>query len=55
VLEQVHALLRQTIPAMECDRYLAPDIETATRMVREGALGRILRSLADVPQLWVAV
>jgi len=54
-LEQVHALLRQSIPAMEHDRYLAPDIETATRMVREGALGRILRSLADVPQLWVAV
>jgi histidine ammonia-lyase len=54
-LEQVHTLLRATVPAMESDRYLAPDMEAATRMVRDGALGRVLRSLPDLPQLWVAV
>jgi histidine ammonia-lyase len=54
-LEQVHALLRATVPAMEQDRYLAPDMEAATRMVCDGALGRVLRSLPDLPQLWVAI
>jgi histidine ammonia-lyase len=54
-LEQVHALLRDTIPAMHQDRHLAPDMEAATRMVRDGSLGRILRGLPGLPQLWVAV
>jgi histidine ammonia-lyase len=52
-LEQAHALLRSRVPAMAQDRYLAPDIETATAMVRDGSLSSILHSLADLPPLWV--
>jgi histidine ammonia-lyase len=52
-LEQAHALLRQQVPALTQDRYLAPDIENATRLVRNGALSRILRSLPDLPTLWL--
>jgi histidine ammonia-lyase len=51
-LEQAHALLRQQVPALSQDRYLAPDIEHATRLVRSGSLSRILRSLPDLPTLW---
>jgi histidine ammonia-lyase len=54
-LEQVHALLRKDIAAHHVDRYLAPDIEHATQLVRDGELGRILRSLTHLPTLWVAV
>ena len=54
-LEQAHALLRREIPAMDQDRYLAPDIEHATTLVRNGALSRILRALPDLPNLWIAV
>jgi histidine ammonia-lyase len=51
-LESVHALLRTRCPAMMQDRYLAPDIETATRLVRDGSLARILRTLPGLPTLW---
>jgi len=54
-LEQAHALLRQQIPAMAQDRYLAPDIEHATTLVRNGSLSRIFRSLAGLPQLLIPV
>lgn len=30
--------LRDAVPTLDADRYLAPDIETAARLVREGAL-----------------
>jgi histidine ammonia-lyase len=53
-LEEVHALLRARCPAMMQDRYLAPDIEAAGSMVSEGALGRVFRSLPELPALWVA-
>jgi histidine ammonia-lyase len=53
-LEQAHALLRHQIPAMHQDRYLAPDIEHATTLVRNGALSRIFKALPGLPQLWVA-
>jgi histidine ammonia-lyase len=53
-LEQAHALLRQHIAAVDQDRYLAPDIEHATRLVRNGALSRIFRSVGGLPKLWVA-
>jgi histidine ammonia-lyase len=53
-LEQAHALLRQTVPAMAQDRYLSPDIERATTLVRDGSLGRILRRLPNLPLLWIA-
>ena len=52
-LEAAHALLRAHSPAVPCDRYLAPDIERATALVRDGALSRILRSLPDLPALWI--
>jgi histidine ammonia-lyase len=52
-LEQVLALLRQQVPAMEQDRYLAPDIEHASTLVRSGSLSRIFRTLPDLPKLWL--
>lgn len=51
-LEQVHTLLRSHCPAMMQDRYLAPDIEAASTLVRDGALARILRTLPGLPTLW---
>ncbi len=54
VLEQAHAALRAVCPAMIQDRYLAPDIEAATALVRNGGLARILRTLPALPELWVA-
>ena len=54
-LEQVHALLRAQCPAMMQDRYLAPDIEAASALVRGGELARILRTLPGLPALWIAV
>jgi histidine ammonia-lyase len=52
-LEQAHALLRERCPAMPADRYLAPDIERATRAVTDGTLARILRTLPGLPALWI--
>ena len=52
-LEQVQALLRNQVPAMTQDRYLAPDIEHASQLVRDGSLARILRSLPELPKLWI--
>jgi histidine ammonia-lyase len=51
-LEQAHAVLRARVPAMPQDRYMAPDIEAATALVREGALSRILRAHQALPALW---
>ncbi len=51
-LEQVHALLRSSVPAMAQDRYMAPDIERATELVKSGALARILHTLPQLPILW---
>jgi histidine ammonia-lyase len=51
-LEQVHALLRSTVSAMAQDRHLAPEMMRATRLVRDGSLARILRTLPDLPALW---
>ncbi len=49
VLEAAHALLRRAVPAMPQDRYLAPDIDTATAMVTDGSLARILQTLPQAP------
>jgi histidine ammonia-lyase len=38
-LEQVHALLRARVPYFASDRFFAPDIEAAKRMVVDGELG----------------
>jgi histidine ammonia-lyase len=51
-LEQAQALLRAVCPSVDADRYLAPDIERATKLVTDGALSRVLRSLAGLPALW---
>ena len=52
LLEEVHALLRKEVPAHNEDRYLSPDIVQATNLVRDGSVGRCLRNLVSVPQLW---
>ncbi len=52
-LEGAHALLRQTVPPMVQDRYLAPDIEAATALVGDGSLARMLRNLPGLPTLWI--
>ena len=44
---------RETVPAMPHDRYLAPDIERAAALVRDGSLARILRTLPNLPVLWI--
>jgi len=54
-LEQVHAQLRQHVPSIAQDRYLAPEMARATAMVRDGSLARILRTLPDLPALWMPV
>jgi len=53
VLEQVHALLRSDTPSMAQDRYMAPNIARATNLVRDGSLVRILRTLPELPPLWI--
>jgi histidine ammonia-lyase len=52
VLEQAQALLRERVPAMPTDRFIAPDIEQATRLVNNGALAKLLRTLPELPALW---
>jgi histidine ammonia-lyase len=54
-LEAAHALLRAHCPAMMQDRYIAPDIEAAARLVRSGSLGGaagVLQGLDGLPRLW---
>jgi histidine ammonia-lyase len=51
-LEAAHALLRGQCAAMPTDRYLAPDIDRATALVRAGALARVLRTVPGLPALW---
>jgi histidine ammonia-lyase len=52
-LEQAYGLLRAHCPPVTEDRYLAPDIQRATRAVTDGTLARVLRSLSDLPALWI--
>jgi histidine ammonia-lyase len=52
-LEKTHSLLRTCCPAMERDHYLAPDIERATALVRDGAVSNVLKTLPSMPRLWV--
>ena len=53
-LEQAHAVLRGELRGVMHDRYIAPDIEAASALVRDGSLARILRTLPGLPALWVA-
>ena len=41
------------LSAMVRDRHLAPEIERATQLVRDGSLAGILRRLDDLPALWI--
>ncbi|MDH4050338.1 MAG: histidine ammonia-lyase [Rubrivivax sp.] len=52
-LEAVHARLRAGCPPMAQDRYLAPDIDAATRLVADGTLAGLLHRLDGLPALWV--
>jgi histidine ammonia-lyase len=47
-LEHVHALLRERVPAFEEDRFFAPDIEAARRMVVGGELSAACKELFAV-------
>ncbi|MFO1329463.1 MAG: histidine ammonia-lyase, partial [Rubrivivax sp.] len=53
-LEAAHALLRQSCPSVDVDRFLAPDIERASGLVHQGRLGPLLRALPEVPPMWIA-
>jgi len=52
-IETALALLREHVPALAGDRYLGPDIERATRLVRSGAVSDTLRGVGG-PALWIA-
>lgn len=39
-LQAVVARLREAVPALEADRYLAPDLQAAAGLVRDGDLTR---------------
>ena len=51
-LEAAHRTLRAACPPMMHDRYLAPDMERATALVRDGSVGAVLGGLAVRPDLW---
>ena len=51
-LEGAHALLRRDCPPMPHDRYIAPDIERATALVRSGAIAGALHAIDDLPAWW---
>ena len=46
-LEAARAALRERVPALEDDRYLAPDMAVATALIEDGALSR----LAPLPEV----
>jgi histidine ammonia-lyase len=54
-LEAAVALLRERCPTMTQDRFLAPEIEASTVLVRDGALARVLHTLPGLPALWIPV
>ena len=41
-LEKVHAVIRVVVPALDEDRYMAPDIEAAKSLVQSGAFDRLM-------------
>jgi histidine ammonia-lyase len=50
-LEQVHALVRQTCPAMPTDHYMAPDIAHAFELVGSGALTALVQDVGGLVAL----
>ena len=53
-IETAHAHVRSQCATMVRDRHLAPEIERATQLVRDGSLAGILRRLDGLPALWIA-
>lgn len=56
-LEKAHAILRERSAAIAEDRYFAPEIETASHLVRSGALSEIFRTIpqyTELPALWTS-
>jgi len=51
-LETAYSLLRMHCAPMDHDRYLAPDIERSTALVRDGHLAQILKMFTELPPLW---
>jgi len=45
LLESVRARLRADVPALDHDRHLAPDIERAATLVRDGAIAQICKGV----------
>jgi histidine ammonia-lyase len=45
VLEQVRARVRRDVPALDTDRYFAPDIAKATALVRGGAIAELCKDV----------
>jgi histidine ammonia-lyase len=54
-LEAAHRLLRERVPRYDHDRYMAPDIERASALVRAGTLAKAFRAIPGLPALWIAV
>ena len=52
-LEAAHRLLRERVPRFEHDRFMAPDIERASALVRAGALAKAFRAIPGLPALWI--
>ena len=48
ILEQVHAALRQRVAPYDADRFFAPDIEAARKMVVSGELSASCKELFTV-------
>ncbi|HVF62812.1 MAG TPA: histidine ammonia-lyase [Casimicrobiaceae bacterium] len=51
-VEQAHALLRKHCQSVLEDRVLAADIAQSARLIGDGTLARILRTLDGLPALW---
>jgi histidine ammonia-lyase len=52
LLEQVRARLRADVPPLDHDRHLAPDIEKAAALVRDGTIAEIAaRVLPAISQM----
>jgi len=48
LLEQVRARVRREVPALDDDRYLAPDIAKAAALVRNGAVAELCKDVLPV-------
>jgi histidine ammonia-lyase len=44
-VEEAKSLLRSAVPFYDHDRYFAPDIERAARLIRDGSLAALTAAL----------